>query len=125
MGHRTADLDAVGAAMGVCCMCRNKGKKFSIVLDEKNNAAEKLIDEIRAVPEYRDVFITPEEAMLAADSRTLLVVVDTNRPEQVESLNRLESCTRGAVLDHHRRAASAEDLRAHALQIARMGKAVF
>ena len=44
--------------------------------------------------------------MVRADSRTLLIVVDTNRPEQVESLPLLESCNRVAVIDHHRRAAS-------------------
>ena len=27
MGHKNADLDAVGAAMGISCMCRKKGKK--------------------------------------------------------------------------------------------------
>ena len=43
---------------------------------------------------------------LAADSRTLLVVVDTNRPDQVENASLLEACTRVAVIDHHRRAAN-------------------
>ena len=36
----------------------------------------------------------------------LLVVVDTNRPDIVESPQLLESCNRVAVIDHHRRAAS-------------------
>ena len=44
--------------------------------------------------------------MLQADSRTLLVVVDTNRPEQVEDQSLLQTCTRVAVIDHHRRAAT-------------------
>jgi len=46
-----------------------------------------------------------QEAMVVADSRTLLVVVDTNRPEQVQAPELLESCNRVAVIDHHRRAA--------------------
>ena len=37
---------------------------------------------------------------------TLLVVVDTNRPDLVESSQILESSSRVAVIDHHRRAAS-------------------
>ena len=44
--------------------------------------------------------------MLSADSKTLLVVVDTNRPEQVEYKELLQSCNRVAVIDHHRRAAT-------------------
>jgi len=105
MGHRNADLDAVGAAMGICCMCRKQGKKFSIVLDLNNNAAEKLIEEIRAVPEYADAFVSPQEAMLMCDTHSILVVVDTNRPDQVESRNLLETISKVCVVDHHRRAA--------------------
>ena len=40
------------------------------------------------------------------DNRSLVVVVDTNRPEQVLSREVLESCNRVAVIDHHRRAAT-------------------
>jgi c-di-AMP phosphodiesterase-like protein len=43
---------------------------------------------------------------VAADSRSLVVVVDTNRPEQVQAQELLESCNRVAVIDHHRRAAT-------------------
>ena len=32
-------------------------------------------------------------------------MVDTNRPDMVESVQLLESCNRVAVIDHHRRAA--------------------
>ena len=48
----------------------------------------------------------PKEALVAADSRSLVVVVDTNRPEQVQAQELLESCNRVAVIDHHRRAAT-------------------
>ena len=46
-----------------------------------------------------------QDALLLADARSLLVVVDTNRPDQVESIELLESLSRTAILDHHRRAA--------------------
>ena len=105
MGHRNADLDAVGAAMGIACLCRKKGKKFSIVLDLENNASQRLIEEIRQVPEYKDVFISGQEALLRADNRSILIVVDTNRPDQVESRPLLESISKICVIDHHRRAA--------------------
>ena len=105
MGHRNADLDAVGAAMGIACLCRKKGKQARIVLDLQQNAAEKLIEEIREVPEYRQVFISSEEALLLCDSRSTLVIVDTNRPDQVESKSLLEAIPKVCVVDHHRRAA--------------------
>ena len=106
MGHRNADLDAVGAAMGISCMCRKAGKKAYIVLDLQKNAAEDLIQEIRAVPEYADVFISGQDAMLLCDNHSTLVVVDTNRPDQVEYMPLLEAIPKVCVVDHHRRAAS-------------------
>jgi len=105
MGHRNADMDAVGAAMGIACLCRKKGKPVNIVLDLDNNAAEMLIDEIRSVPEYKDVFIGGQDALLLCDNRSTLVVVDTNRPDQVEFRPLLESITKVCIVDHHRRAA--------------------
>ena len=105
MGHRNADLDSVGAAMGISCMCRKKGKKAYIVLDLEHNMAEKLVEEIREVPEYRDVFISGQEALLLCDNHSTLVVVDTNRPDQVEFRPLLEAIPKVCVVDHHRRAA--------------------
>ena len=105
MGHKNADLDAVGAAMGICCMCRKKGKKASIVLDLHHNAAQQIIEEIRQVPQYRDVFISAQEALLMCDNHSILVVVDTNRPDQVESRHLLEAISKVCIVDHHRRAA--------------------
>ena len=105
MGHKNADLDAVGAAMGISCMCRKKGKKAYIVLDQEKNSAEKLIEEIRTIPEYRDTFISGEEAVLLCDNHSTLVVVDTNRPDQVECRPLLEAISKVCVVDHHRRAA--------------------
>ena len=106
MGHKFSDLDSVGGAVGIACIARKLGKSAKIVVDQEKTASNMLIDMIKATEEHRETFITPDEAMLGADSRTLLVVVDTNRPEQVESRSLLESCTRVAVIDHHRRAAS-------------------
>ncbi len=105
MGHKNADLDSVGAAMGIACLCRKKGKKFNIVLDIENNASHRLLEEIYRVPEYKHVFISGQEALLMADSHSILIVVDTNRPDQVESKPLLEAISKVCVVDHHRRAA--------------------
>ncbi len=102
MGHHFADLDSVGSAVGACCIARKFGVKANIVIDMKRNVSGALIERVRREPEYREVFISPQEAMLRADGHTLLIVVDTNRPEQVEDSNLLFSCNRVAVIDHHR-----------------------
>ena len=106
MGHKYADMDSVGAAMGVCCIARKRGKKCQIVIDTENNAAHPLIRRMQAQPEYAGVLTTGGEAFLKRQPGTLLVVVDTNRPESVESEEMLETCNRVAVIDHHRRGSS-------------------
>ena len=106
MGHKMSDLDCVGSAAAVVCIARKLGKNAKVVVDQKNTASKMLLDKLKALPEYEDAFISPDEAVLRADTRSLLVVVDTNRPEQVESRTLLEACNRVVVIDHHRRAAS-------------------
>ncbi len=106
MGHRFSDLDSIGSAAGIVCIARKLGKPANIIVNPNKNAAGRLINAMKETPEYKTVFLSPEDAIVKADSRTLLVVVDTNRPEQVESESLLESCNRVAVIDHHRRAAS-------------------
>ena len=105
MGHRNADLDSVGSAVGVACLCRKKGKKPRIVIDLENNSSQKLIEEIRAEREYADVFISAQDALVMCDNRSVLIVVDTNRPDQVESQQLLEAIDKVCVIDHHRQAA--------------------
>jgi len=104
MSHKMADFDSVGSAIGVCCMARAKQTKARIVIDIDTCIATNIIDKVRQFPEYKDIFISVQEAILAADSKTLLVVVDTSRPDKVESESLLLSCTSIAVIDHHRRA---------------------
>ena len=106
MGHSFADMDAVGAAAGICCAARKRGKQARIVIDREHTAAETLIARLDALPVYSGVFLTPAEAFLQMRADTLLVVVDTNRPDMVENPQLLESCNRVAVIDHHRRAAT-------------------
>lgn len=105
MGHKNADLDAVGAAMGIACLCRKANKPVKIVINLNNNSAEKLIEDILVEPEFKNIFISGEEALVICDNRTTLVVVDTNRPDQVEYKPLLETSTRTCVVDHHLRAA--------------------
>ncbi len=105
MGHKNADLDSVGAAVGICCLCRKKGKRARIVLDVEKNAAGKLISQLQGTPEYAESIVSGQEALLLADNKSLLVVVDTNRPDQVECKPLLEAISKVCVVDHHRRAA--------------------
>lgn len=105
MGHNMSDIDCVGAAVGMVCAARSWEKAVKVVLDRKRTLAGPLLDKIDASDELKGIFISPEDAMLQADNNTLLIVVDTNRPDYVESPSLLQSVNKVAVIDHHRRAA--------------------
>ena len=106
MGHKAPDFDAVGAAVGVCAIARMRNVPHYIIRDHVSTPADDLYERVAKMPQYEGVFLDSQEAMLRADSRSLLVVVDTNRPEQVQSRELLDSCNKVAVIDHHRRAAT-------------------
>ena len=104
MGHRYADLDTAGAAAGIIALCRKLGKSAALVLGDGPHAIEPLLSGLWSTPAYASALCTPQEAMLRLERDSLLVVVDTNRPEQVEDRPLLESAPTLAVIDHHRRA---------------------
>ena len=106
MGHKLADMDALGAAVGVCAIARKRGIPRYIIREEGSTPAQELYRRVAQMEAYRGLFLDSQEALLRADSRSLLVVVDTNRPEQVASGELLTSCNKVAVIDHHRRAAT-------------------
>jgi len=105
MGHGYADYDSLGGACGVVCIARKLGKEAKIVMAPDRHAVGPLLERLRTVPEYDHVFITPEAAVEAAKPNSILVIVDTNRPDQVEVPVLLETVQNVVVIDHHRRAA--------------------
>lgn len=105
MGHKNADLDSVGSACGIACICRKLGKKAMIVIDREKNASATLLQKLEQQPEYHNCLISGQDALLMADPKSLLIVVDTNRPAQTECKPLLECISRVCIIDHHRRAA--------------------
>lgn len=106
MGHRFADIDSVGAGVGIYRIARNFMKPARIVINQRSEMVARLIDKLREDPVYEDAFITPDAAMTQVGERTLMVVVDTHSPDYAESEELLELCSRVVVIDHHRRGAN-------------------
>ena len=106
MGHKFPDLDCCGAAAGVCAIARKLGVNAYIVKESGNHPSKVLAGRLAELEQYDGSFVTAQDAMVMLDARSLLVVVDTNRPEQVQAPELLESANRVAVIDHHRRAAT-------------------
>lgn len=90
----------------MCAIARKKGVSIQAVRAPSPYPAEEQTRQLAALPEYQGIFVPPDEALHLAGPNTILVVVDTNRPEQTQVPELLDSGARIVVIDHHRRAAS-------------------
>lgn len=106
MGHKYPDLDVLGAVAGVCAIARKMGVSIRAVRAPSPYPAEEQTKQLSLLPEYQGVFVPPDEALHLARPNAIVVVVDTNRPEQTQVPELLNSGARIVVIDHHRRAAS-------------------
>ncbi|WP_239738185.1 DHH family phosphoesterase [Mammaliicoccus sp. H-M32] len=108
MGHKSPDMDAIGAAIGVSRIAKMNNLESYIVLNDSDidSTLERVMTEIDEKPDLKERFITSEEAWHEMTPRTTLVVVDTHKPELVIDENLLNKANRKVVIDHHRRGES-------------------
>ncbi len=103
MGHSIADIDSVGAAIGIYRIAKTLEKRAYIVLSEESSSIKPVLDVFRGNSEYEeDMFITGAKAKGIVDKDTLLVVVDVNRPAYTDTKELLDLTKTIVVLDHHR-----------------------
>ncbi|MCQ2520873.1 MAG: DHH family phosphoesterase [Lachnospiraceae bacterium] len=103
MGHRNADEDSFGAAVGIRTACVNMEKKCHIVLDSVSSSLQPLVDMYKSNPDLdKDAIVTSQEALELASGNTALVIVDVNKPSITECPDLIKKCKAVVVLDHHR-----------------------
>ncbi|MCR4924925.1 MAG: DHH family phosphoesterase, partial [Clostridiales bacterium] len=108
MGHSFSDLDAIGSAVGIWSAARIFDKEANIVVSREQTLAGALIDRLEN-ENMSDVFIEPSEALEKLDRGTLLFVVDTHRPDFVESPELYKKAKLVVVIDHHRKSVDCID----------------
>ncbi len=102
MGHRMPDADSFGAAVGIYRIALTLGRKTHIVLNEVIPSIQPTVELFGSNQEYGDMIIGNQQAIEAAGSNTVLVVVDVNKPSITECPDLLKYCKSVVVLDHHR-----------------------
>ncbi len=103
MGHNISDVDSFGAAIGIYCAAKVLNKKAQIVLNEVTSSLRPLKECFAPEKGYpEDLFINSERAMETINRNTLVMVVDTNRPNYTECPQLLERGNAIVVFDHHR-----------------------
>ena len=103
MGHSISDADAFGAAVGIYCAARVLGKKAQIVLNTVTSSLRPIKECFTPDKGYpEDMFINSERALEIVNKNTLVMVVDTNRPNYTECPQLLNKGLAVVVFDHHR-----------------------
>ena len=103
MGHRLADVDSFGAAVGIYRIAKTLDRKAHIVLNDVTTSVQPLVEMFKDNPEYDDdMIIGSQQAIEAAGGNAVLVVVDVNKPSITECPDLLKYCKSIVVLDHHR-----------------------
>ncbi len=102
MGHRYADLDALGSAVGIVAISEALGKDAKIVMSSKTTLAMPLAKHLIANG-MDNLLVEPEDCDEYINKRTLLVVVDTHRKSFLEYPELFDLVNTVAVIDHHRK----------------------
>jgi len=103
MGHRIADVDSFGAAIGIYRAAVTMEKKAYIVLNEITSSVRPFYQAFCENSQYsEDMFIKSSHVNDIMTDNTMVVVVDTNRPEMTECPELLSKAKTIVVFDHHR-----------------------
>ena len=103
MGHRLADVDSFGAAVGIYRIAKTLDRRAHIIVNDVSTSMKPMIDLFKDNEAYEeDMIINNQRALEFAGSNTVLVVVDVNKPSITECPELLKVCKSIVVLDHHR-----------------------
>lgn len=110
MGHKLADIDSFGAALGIYRIAISLNKKAHIVINDVTTSVKPMMDRFLGNPDYpEDMFLKGPKAAELVDATTMLVVVDVNRPSITDAPALLKLAKSIVVLDHHRQSSEIID----------------
>lgn len=100
MGHKWPDMDVFGSAIAAYTICRHLDKDAYIVIDKHNDALDTIYRTAENTEAYN--FIKSAKAISMVTEQTLLIIVDTSRPQLLESQELASACENKVIIDHHR-----------------------
>ena len=103
MGHTNSDMDAIGSALGIYRLTKTLNKEANIIVDSKAVGILSFLETIENDKEYIGCVINGETALEKMTDNTVLVIVDTNKVNYVESVKVLENASKIVEIDHHRK----------------------
>lgn len=102
MAHKDLDLDALGSCIGMYMILSKRKKDVYIIIDDKTHelGVEKVLIELEGCikiikSEDIDKHSNPRK------NKNLLIILDTNKKELVQSQDVLKKIDRKLIIDHH------------------------
>ena len=105
MGHSNPDFDAIGACVGIARLCMFCGLSPRIVMNTLSKNFRACTEKLLMLEDYKNVFISPEAGLDMIQSDTLLIIVDANNFNILESADIANNVSDFIVIDHHRKVA--------------------
>lgn len=103
MGHNNSDMDCIGASMGLYRLVKTLNKDAYIVVNPQGENLSTFLQELSTDEQYDGIIADSQTAVSNIDDDTLLIIVDTNKKNYVESPELLAKAKKIVVVDHHRR----------------------
>ena len=108
MGHANPDFDAIGACVGAARLCMHCGLNPKIIMNTESPSFKACTEKLLALEEYKNIFISGEAGLDMIRSDTLLIIVDANNFNILESSDVANNVANFVVIDHHRKVAEFE-----------------
>ena len=102
MGHTNPDIDSFGSALGIFRLAANINKEAHIVINKHYDNLAEIYNQAKETGIYS--LINSEKALALSDKETLIIVVDTHRPNMTDCPKLLTATDKIVVIDHHRKA---------------------
>ena len=102
MAHKNLDLDALGCQIGMYMVLKRKKKNCYIIIDDKTHemGVEKVLRELEGcINIIRSEEL--EEHLYPRPAKNLLMILDTNKTELVQSEEVLGKIKNKIIIDHH------------------------
>lgn len=109
MGHANPDFDAIGACVGIARLCMFCGQKPKIVMNTRNKNFLACTEKLLLLEDYKNTFISAEAGLDMVRSDTLLIIVDANNFNILESPDLANNVADYVIIDHHRKVAEFEN----------------
>jgi c-di-AMP phosphodiesterase-like protein len=105
MGHKNADIDCLGAAVGLSSVVKILNKECFVILDGPINSIKQMLDKFKKDSDYDKLFISSESCKSKIDENSLLILVDVHNKSYVQSFDIVNSIKKVVIIDHHRKSA--------------------